>query len=494
MERRWLALFGIILFACGQQPQSALLSDSNRDEPSPAIAGAQNRSEERTPVGVGGAGPTPRHAPDIDNEDGLGGLSVLELIDQLTEISEEGVGFHSTAWASGFIAEDNDAGFGGGVLGSKKPVVAPPMRELVRRGVGALPELIKHLSDARKTKLTCRGMMWMSYGTEYDPRRRGETFADDDVSSRNVPIGGGPYDVCVGDLCYVAVGQIVNRHLSALRYQPTGGMVVNSPVVSPSIAQAVKRDWAALTEAQHRESLIADALNTTPYTDWGAWRRLRFYYPGTTAEDVALKLLKRPLYNHEKLWNFLWDVLVKEPHERRWSTIIDDYIVENGAASGEILPFWLYWIFFDTDFERTPEFVTDGQTAQRILAKLYPQFDRRKPTFFNAASLDDQATALNAINGFPSEEVDAAVSALFQAAIAFPHEGEEQRFQDLATRCVKRLAGTPYSAACRQYCVTRLAEAEVEIPQNARTVEFWRELLAMQPANKPSSDTDHIEE
>jgi hypothetical protein len=33
--------------------------------------------------------------------------------------------------------------------------------------------------------------------------------------------------VTVGDLCFVALGQIVNRSSAAVRHQPTGGLVIS---------------------------------------------------------------------------------------------------------------------------------------------------------------------------------------------------------------------------------------------------------------------------
>ena len=79
--------------------------------------------------------------------------TVAELIDRLVDVSDEGIGTHSTAWVSGFIATDEESLFRGGFLGSKPPVVKPVMRELVRRGVTALPELLDHVTDQRSTQL-----------------------------------------------------------------------------------------------------------------------------------------------------------------------------------------------------------------------------------------------------------------------------------------------------------------------------------------------------
>src|SRR6185312_3187813 len=97
--------------------------------------------------------------------------SVASLIDQLAEVYAVGVGFHLMAWADGFIGVDEEPRFQGGILGSEKPVVSPPLRALVQKGLAALPELINHLSDRRETKVTIGGFMSMWHSDEYDPRQ-----------------------------------------------------------------------------------------------------------------------------------------------------------------------------------------------------------------------------------------------------------------------------------------------------------------------------------
>ncbi|MCB0360669.1 MAG: hypothetical protein KDD44_13570, partial [Bdellovibrionales bacterium] len=93
-----------------------------------------------------------------------------ELIDQLVEVSEQGIGYHATAWTSGFMGGNEEPEFGGGVLGSQQPATSPVMKQLVQRGVEALPELIAHLTDMRETKLVVGGdiIMFAWFGTDYD--------------------------------------------------------------------------------------------------------------------------------------------------------------------------------------------------------------------------------------------------------------------------------------------------------------------------------------
>src|SRR5258706_1392318 len=138
-------------------------------------------------------------------------------------------------------------------------------------------------------------MMWMSFADEYDFNRRlkkqppdgvnRDTFGDKEPS---------PHQITVGDLCYVALGQILNGGFNATRYQPTGGLVVSSPTYSKRLCAVVRKDWQGLTEEKHRQSLIDDFL--TPDNEdrrIGAYRRLAFYY-AESVEPLVLKQLSAP--------------------------------------------------------------------------------------------------------------------------------------------------------------------------------------------------------
>jgi len=91
------------------------------------------------------------------------------------------------------------------------------------------------------------------------------------------------YKVRVGDLCFVIIGQIANRRMNVIRYQPTACIVINSPVETPSLAHAVKADWGGLTVQHHEASLIEDSKDSSEYAVAAALIRLRFYYPEAAA-------------------------------------------------------------------------------------------------------------------------------------------------------------------------------------------------------------------
>jgi hypothetical protein len=380
-------------------------------------------------------------------------LAVKELIDKLREESEEGVGSHSTAWVSAFLASDEEPQFRGGILGSPKPKTSPVMRALVRRGVAALPELIDHLDDKRATKLVIAdtfglGNMW--YSDEYAPRSRDPSKRPPWVNTGLKKFEGFDkagrfekrYTVRVGDLCFIAVGQIVNRRLSVVRYQPTACMVINSPVQTPTLAAAVKRDWAGLTVEQHKQSLSQDALSKYPYATASAIVRLLFYYP-QEGEALALKLLARPLYDDDALWDFIRKRLAKEDNPARWKTMIEEFRQAHGQAAADALPFRLHWIYWMTDLERNKEFLAGKERASKILALFYPGYDPHSPSFINAAAPAEQADLIDSLTKCRSEKVDQAVYRVFQSAAHMKAATEDGRLwlDGLSVVCMSRLVG-----------------------------------------------------
>ena len=121
--------------------------------------------------------------------------------------------------------------------------------------------------------------MFRYFSDEYDPKTRSkqETSFPGGNLERNFK---GEYTVKVGDVCYALIGQIVNRSLSPVRYQPTAGLVINSPIEAPALIERVKKDWGSLDAVGHKASLIADAQSGDQLWTFGpALVRLRFYFP-----------------------------------------------------------------------------------------------------------------------------------------------------------------------------------------------------------------------
>ena len=75
----------------------------------------------------------------------------------------------------------------------------------------------------------------------------------------------GTYTVKVADVCYTLIGQIVNRHLLAVRYQSSGGPIVNSPLEAPSLAEKVRKDCI---RSQKVRNCILRAPRTAKELHW----------------------------------------------------------------------------------------------------------------------------------------------------------------------------------------------------------------------------------
>lgn len=241
--------------------------------------------------------------------------SVNQLIDDLTQIDSQSPGINSGAIYEGFIADDSVA-FVTGVIGIAPPAIAPQMRELVRRGPIALPELINHLGDKRPTKLEVgnkqRGrqvgvdaFMFMFFSDEYDPRMpRWPRAVELKSGLGNMEKSfEGRYTVKVGDVCYVLIGQIVNRRLLAVRYQPSGGLIVNSPIEAPVLVEKVRNDWGSSDAETLRASLFEDVHAPKEYTERfvnPALARLRLYFPDAYRSLGGTDLQKRKAFERQE--------------------------------------------------------------------------------------------------------------------------------------------------------------------------------------------------
>jgi hypothetical protein len=372
-----------------------------------------------------------------------------DLIAKLQDESNQGIGTHATAWASGFMAIDDEPKFHGGIIGSAKPVVSPVMRELVRRGLAALPQLIRHLSDARPTKLTVgQGFMGKWFATEYDPRGRTPAKLPPGVTAPFSNIGHTPqgdfdnYTLKVGDLCFVAVGQIVNRQLNAVRYQPSMCLVVNSPLETPALAAAVKTDWDGLTPADHRRSLEEDALGMTthPETQGEALKRLLFYYPDA-GKPLAVRLLDRPFFDSTAVWNFVSQILLPAKDEARQDKLLADFRKQHGDVNYRGVERCL---ILASNFPPVPgdaRQTRNAIAARKILQRLFPGVDPYHPPMLGAVTFIDEHNLVDALAPFHSTEIDAGIFQVLRRVAEFDTKEINDKFDqcDLALACAKRL-------------------------------------------------------
>lgn len=256
-----------------------------------------------------------------------------KLIDDLFNVAEPGVGYSASFSGSSFLPYADSEQLGTFVIGGTRRSESETLRKIVARGAAAVPALLEHLSDARKIRMEpLRGMEWMGFSDAYDYNARtGEKIPPGDIDTpggkKDYP---GSHAITVGDMCFVALGQIVNRNYNATRYQPSGGLIVISPTYSRRLRDRLIANWSHLTVEKHRRLLIEDFQNPDhEYRRIGAYQRLCFYYPDAV-EPLVLKVLNQPTFDVLKIRKFFRDTLYRaKPKERKQR--YDAFIRKHGS-------------------------------------------------------------------------------------------------------------------------------------------------------------------
>ncbi len=190
-------------------------------------------------------------------------------------------------------------------------------RKLVETGPVALPYLLTAVDDPTPTQLRVSD----SFGTLIvggaeifgnpvnivETRANGkrelgklEESADTDFESGFQK----RYTVKVGDICFVAIGQIVGRPYEAVKYVPTGIVVVNSTTSYPDAPKQLRAIWAGKEPTKLLlDSLLIDyategIFNGKTLAGWSegsryqieATIRLLYYFPEETAPLIAARL------------------------------------------------------------------------------------------------------------------------------------------------------------------------------------------------------------
>ncbi len=202
------------------------------------------------------------------------------------------------------------------------------LRRIVSKGARSVPALVRHLSDERPVHLSGLGASWTAFWDEYDFNPRTYGPPPEGVNRKDIDGHPDSHILTVGDLCFVALGQIVSRKFEANRWQLTGGAIFNSPTYSRRLREVVQKDWTGFTRQQHRQLLIDDFERPNDqFRRVGAYQRLTFYFPDVV-EALVLKELRQPAINGAKIRSFLRDSLYKtvDPMEcrRRYEEFIRD--------------------------------------------------------------------------------------------------------------------------------------------------------------------------
>jgi hypothetical protein len=153
------------------------------------------------------------------------------------------------------------------------------------------------LDDKTPTKLTIEhngmmGGMWFAHeigGNSFNTHEEkvlanveGDLFGpEEDVDK---------YTVKVGDICFVAIGQVTNRSYTAVRYQPSGCIVLNSTVEDKALAAEVRAIWGKVGHRQKLlDSLLVDFQCRGDF-QVGAAMRLAYYFPDATEDLIVARL------------------------------------------------------------------------------------------------------------------------------------------------------------------------------------------------------------
>ncbi|MFO0828320.1 MAG: hypothetical protein U0572_09230 [Phycisphaerales bacterium] len=222
---------------------------------------------------------TPAEAKEID-----------ELIAKLVEIDAPDRGMSPSMSGHLFAPLPESATFDGGILGAHHLITPETIVKLVGYGPKAMPALLRSLDDPTPTKLKIEhgggfGGMWHS--TEVDVSvirvQEQEAFAKhpelaegaSGMSEEDIH----EWTITRGDVCFVVLGQIVNRSYQAMRYQPSACIVINSPVKMPGIAAFVREAWRTDDPSSALlQSLVADLKSEEWMRAAGAAMRLLYYF------------------------------------------------------------------------------------------------------------------------------------------------------------------------------------------------------------------------
>ena len=281
---------------------------------------------------------------------------IEQLIDLLPTVSEPGFGYSVYFSGGEFLPFEGTGQMGTLVLGVSRATRSEALCKIVAKGADAVPVLLKHIGDTRTIKMKpVRGMMWMDFPDEYDFNYRTRKIPpkgvnrDSLVSGKDQP---SEHAITVGDICFVALGQIVNRHFSATRYQPTGGLIVNSPTYSKALCEVILQDWSGLTRQRHKDLLIEDFTNPDhEERRIGAYLRLACYYPDTV-EPLVLKQLAEPIYDSIAGSTFIRETLyrIKDSADRKRR--LEAFVAKHGEVARQGL---LLDLFEDLDMQQSDE-------------------------------------------------------------------------------------------------------------------------------------------
>ncbi len=360
---------------------------------------------------------------------------------------------------------------------------SPIMTELIRRGVNAVPLLLAHLTDARPTHLVeyripnmiNDGGTW--FDDQYEPRQDGAEFNppvnhEVDFKTTRELKAGESYTIKVGDLCFFALGQIVDRRLVVFGSVMKNGSLwvrsrsLNSPVEILSLADAARKDWTGLTREEHEHHLEIDAwendaLGVQPGRCYGAVQRLLFYYP-EDGRRVVEALIRRPLVDYDEVVRIAVR-LERESQEQQIATVATfrrNHPVEEYDALHRL-------VFRDEYFLRNdPRSVDRRSNLAAALEKCFPNHMISRQDRISETTSRDQAELISTLEPFDWPELRDGLFALFERAghKAAPMDvGSRLARNELLLACARPLKNSSYFDRCAKVLGTEITNLSANL-------------------------------
>jgi hypothetical protein len=471
-----LVVGSLLLAGCGESDHRQAVQSGSAPTVSPDVDSRESRTDQ------GALGEVLAVARDPE------AASLPSLIDELAELADDDDLTKMLYEPIGPLTVESDLMSAAEAGKDKASNGMTAARELVRRGVDALLELLRHVDDHRPSRVTISPLGPIgsfSFTNWYSPRftlNRKRHPADiaptEDESTPSVDWRRS-YTITIGDLCYFVIGQIVNRELRIIHPRMTQAYVITSPTATPALAAAVRADWSGITAAKHRQSLMRDAAQSP--NPGAAVERLMAYYPDD-GERTVLELLQRPLFWNSPAEDLVRYGLMPIDDPQQWRRVIDEYRGKFGKRIDADLPWVLDEIASRNPQRRDSDVQADyRRRARHVLDQFYPSFDPEIASPPTSATYRGQASIVSGLRrARASEKLDAAVYRLFMEAEKAASGGDVRMddFDLLAIACISRLAGGTYDAPLRDFVGKRIAEVE-QRPSNRsaqRTLQTFRTL------------------
>jgi ankyrin repeat protein len=390
---------------------------------------------------------------------------VKALIDRLMEVDRQDIGYSASVTGSSFLPLGYRDSYAV-LMFQQSEQTSEALKSLVKLGAKAMPQLLEHLSDARPTKivLTGKGLMGGLFVFENE-----SSFRLDSLFNRKSEES---YTVMVGDLCYVAIGQIVNRNHRAIRYQPSGLIFVTSAPRSKKLTEDLRKEFANFTPVKHRELLLRDIHEGWESVRIDASRRMSYYYP-KDFEAPVLQELARPTYPRWTVRSLIEEQLYPAKSAKERKALVDDFVRKHGEIAREGIRWELNEELYFQEAEERGGMQPARRKARECLIDVFNLPSKEKSTDRpNIRPLSDSAQ--------DSFILSLRIESSPKLERAFADILAKTDNDDVAMYCLRRLFGRGYGKEIEEYSKRRTARLMMELerkrPRTNEEIQGWTKL------------------